>query len=110
MQAFDASVWELWPYLVSGSCIDLPGPEILELPDRLFRWIAERRITISFLPTPLAEMFVNAPLPDGLQLRELLTGGDRLHQGGWSHLPFSLTNHYGPTENTVVTTGALVAT
>lgn len=105
-QAFDASVWELWPYLLSGSCIDLPDAEILEQPSRLFEWLAAREITICFLPTPLAEVMSTTPLPRTLKLRDLLTGGDRLHPGNWSDFPFTVTNHYGPTENTVVTTCA----
>ena len=105
-QAFDASVWELWPYLLSGSCIDLAGTEVVESPATLLEWLADRAISICFLPTPLAEVLSHIPLPPGLKLRELLTGGDRLHQGSWSNFPFRVTNHYGPTENTVVTTSA----
>jgi acyl-coenzyme A synthetase/AMP-(fatty) acid ligase/acyl carrier protein len=41
-----------------------------------------------------------------LRLRALLTGGDKLHQGNWSSLPCPIINHYGPTENTVVSTCA----
>lgn len=105
-QAFDASVWELWPYLLSGSCIDLPDTEDVETPTRLLEWLAKREISICFLPTPLAEVLSHLPLPSKLKLRELLTGGDKLHQGRWSDFPFTITNHYGPTENTVVTTCA----
>lgn len=105
-QAFDASVWELWPYLLRGACIDLPDAEIVESPSRLLEWMAKREISICFLPTPLAEALTHNPLPPGLKLRELLTGGDRLHQGSWSDFRFRVTNHYGPTENTVVTTCA----
>lgn len=107
--AFDASVWETWPYLLSGSCLDLPDEEALEEPDRLFEWMAARQITISFLPTPLAEVFATKQSLPRLSLRALLTGGDRLHQGNWSSLPCSITNHYGPTENTVVSTSVLAS-
>ncbi len=108
-QAFDASVWEMWPYLLSGSSIDLPDQEVLEQPARLFEWLAERKITICFLPSPLAEVFGSThPLPQ-LHLRALLTGGDKLHQGPWSALPCPITNHYGPTENTVVSTSIQAA-
>jgi len=104
--AFDASVWETWPYLLSGSCIDLPNQLVLEQPARLFEWLAAREITICFLPTPLAEIFGSTqPLPP-VRLRALLTGGDKLHQGNWSSLPCPVINHYGPTENTVVSTCA----
>jgi len=37
-------------------------------------------------------------------LRALLTGGDRLRYHPQGELPFRFTNHYGPTENTVVAT------
>jgi amino acid adenylation domain-containing protein len=104
--AFDASVWELWPYLLSGSCVDLPEAEILESPAMLLEWLAIQEISICFLPTPLAEVLTSTPLPAGLKLRDLLTGGDRLHPDKWSDFPFRVTNHYGPTENTVVTTCA----
>ncbi|HEX2270420.1 MAG TPA: condensation domain-containing protein, partial [Pyrinomonadaceae bacterium] len=53
--AFDAAVWELWPYLTSGGCIcllpDAAGLTAEELRD----WLIEQGITMSFLPTPLAE-------------------------------------------------------
>ena len=107
--AFDASVWETWPYLLSGSCIDLPDQAVVEEPDKLFEWMAEREITICFLPTPLAEVFASKQSLPRLRLRTLLTGGDRLHQGNWSSLPCPVTNHYGPTENTVVSTSCLAA-
>ena len=43
-----------------------------------------------------------------MRLRALLTGGDKLHRAPRHDLPFRLVNHYGPTENTVVTTCAVV--
>jgi acyl-coenzyme A synthetase/AMP-(fatty) acid ligase/aryl carrier-like protein len=51
-------------------------------------------------------MLPGMSFPAGLQLRKLLTGGDRLPGGDWSGLPFPLINNYGPTENTVATTCA----
>jgi len=102
--AFDASVWELWPYLAAGASVHIPDEETRTSPDRLIRWLASERITLSFLPTPLAEAVLAEPLPDGLVLRALLTGGDRLHRAPGKPLPFRLFNNYGPTENTVVST------
>jgi non-ribosomal peptide synthase protein (TIGR01720 family) len=102
--AFDASVWELWPYLTAGACVDIPDEEIVRAPEQLVKWMASRGITISFLPTPLAEAVLAEPLPGALPLRILLTGGDRLHRLHGKRLPFRLANNYGPTENTVVTT------
>ncbi len=48
------------------------------------------------------------PIPDHLKLRYLLTGGDALRRLPYRSLPFTLVNHYGPTENTVVATAAVV--
>ena len=70
--------------------------------------MAEKGLTISFLPTPLARTLMEEPLLNDLRLRTLLTGGDKLHLRPGQALPFCLANNYGPTENTVVTTWAAV--
>jgi len=108
--AFDASVWELWPYLCAGASIHIPGEEIRSVPQKLLDWLAAKRITLCFLPTPLAESLLDEQWPEQMALRALLTGGDRLHRAPPKALPFALINHYGPTENTVVTTSAKVIT
>ena len=53
--AFDASVWEIWPHLVAGATLHLADEEIVRDPLLLQRWLVNQRITISFVPTPLAE-------------------------------------------------------
>jgi amino acid adenylation domain-containing protein len=108
--AFDASAWELWPYLTVGASIHIPNKEILLYPSKLLDWLATEAITICFLPTPLAESVLEEPMPPSLVLRTLLTGGDRLRRIPKRVLPFRLANNYGPTENTVVTTWSTVAT
>jgi amino acid adenylation domain-containing protein len=100
---FDATVWEIWPYLISGASIHLPDDESRLSPSGLVAWLAAERVTIAFLPTPLLE----ATLPErwpAHSLRRVLTGGDRLHRAGDATLGFELFNQYGPTENSVVTT------
>jgi amino acid adenylation domain-containing protein len=106
--AFDASVWEVWPYLTAGASIHVVADQTRNSPHELMGCLAEEGITLSFLPTALAEMVLEAAWPDGMRLRALLTGGDKLHRGPRHNLPFRLVNHYGPTENTVVTTWAVV--
>jgi len=103
-QAFDASVWELWPYLTAGASIHIPEEEVRSSPAALLEWLAEQRITLTFLATPLAEAALEEDLPKNLCLKAMLTGGDRLHRAPQRDLPFRLMNHYGPTENTVVAT------
>ena len=105
--AFDASVWEVWPYLASGASLHIPDDDTRSAPLELLRWYEREGITLTFLPTPLAEAVLDAFRsfdPAGLKLRAMLTGGDKLHQPPDSGLPFALVNHYGPTENTVVAT------
>lgn len=106
--AFDASVWELWPYLTIGASIHIPNEEVRRSPSKLLEWLARKAITVCFLPTPLAETVLKEEFPASLTLRFLLTGGDKLHRVYRKALPFKLVNHYGPTEDTVVTTGVTV--
>src|SRR6516165_2558609 len=100
--AFDASVWEIWPYLSAGASLHVPDPRTSLGFAALAEWMADRGITLSFLPTPVAESFVEGDLPLRLRLRALLTGGDKLRKYPSHRLPFRFVNHYGPTENTVV--------
>ncbi|HEU5231032.1 MAG TPA: condensation domain-containing protein, partial [Ktedonobacteraceae bacterium] len=99
---FDASVWELWPYLASGSSLCLVDDQTRQSPELLRDWLLREKITISFLPTPLAEKMLVLDWPVATSLRLILTGGDRLHQLPVSALPFKVINNYGPTEYTVV--------
>jgi non-ribosomal peptide synthetase component F len=40
--SFDASVWELWPYLCSGAALDVPSDEVRSSPERLRDWLTQR--------------------------------------------------------------------
>jgi len=106
--AFDASAWEIWPYLTAGGSLELVDREHLNAPVQLQNWLLSREIEIAFVPTPLAESFLSLNWPNQTALRTLLTGGDRLNQFPPPSLPFQLVNNYGPTENTVVTSSGTV--
>src|SRR5207248_723076 len=97
---FDAAVWEIWPYLTVGACVCLPTDETRMSPPLLRDWLLSQRVTISFVPTPIAEQLLPLPWPPQAPLRILLTGGDQLHHSPGA-LPFQLINNYGPTENSV---------
>jgi amino acid adenylation domain-containing protein len=105
---FDASVWELWPYLAAGASVHLASDVTRSSADFLLQWLVNQRITIGFIPTPMAERLMMLPWPRNTSLRLLLTGGDTLHHYPGAHLPFALINNYGPTECTVVATSATV--
>jgi amino acid adenylation domain-containing protein len=106
---FDATVWEIWPYLCAGACLFFPDKQTRLSPPLLKDWLLAKEITISFLPTPLAERVLEETWPAQTPLRALLTGGDRLRVYPAPNLPFALINHYGPTEATVVTSAGLIS-
>ncbi len=106
--AFDASVWEIWPHLAAGAALHLASEETVSDPLLLRDWLVEHKVTISFVPTPLAEHLLRLPWPSATSLRTMLTGGDTLRVYPPPGLPFSLINNYGPTECTVVATSGLV--
>src|SRR5688572_27992622 len=53
--AFDASVWEMWPYLIAGASLWVPDDATRVSTTDLTEWISRNGITICFLPTPVAE-------------------------------------------------------
>ncbi|MEH1813016.1 MAG: amino acid adenylation domain-containing protein [Nostoc sp.] len=106
--AFDACGWEIWPYLTAGASIHFPNDETRLDPEQLRDWLLSKAITISFLPTPMAEKILSLNWPANAALRTLLTGGDQLHQYPSTSHPFQVVNNYGPTENTVVATSGTV--
>ena len=106
--AFDASVWEIWPYLSVGASVHLADDRAYASTEELARWLIEERITVTFLPTPLAELVLDEPALVDSSLRYMLTGGDTLRRRPPKKLPFALVNHYGPSEATVVTTAITV--
>jgi amino acid adenylation domain-containing protein len=105
---FDAAVWEIWPYMASGAAVHVPSQEDRYSASQLRDWLVSQRITVSFLPTILAEEILRLSWPEDTLLRLLLTGGDALHLFPPAGLPFELINNYGPTECTVVATSAAV--
>ena len=52
---FDAAVWEVWPYLTDGASLHLPDESTRGSPESLRDWLVANQITISFIPTALAE-------------------------------------------------------
>ena len=107
---FDAAVWEVWPYLTAGASLHLPDEVTRISPELLRDWLVTNEITISFLPTALAEALMTLEWPANTALRILLTGADTLHRYPTDNLPFELVNNYGPTECTVVATSGRVQT
>ena len=105
---FDASVWEVWPYLCTGASVVLATDDVRTSDERLRAWLIVQGVTIAFVPTALAQDLVRDDWAAGTRLRYILTGADRLLGRPRAGLPFALVNNYGPTECTVVATSAIV--
>ncbi len=101
---FDACVWELWPALCAGATTHVIPEEVVADADAMWGSLETLGVTVSFIPTPVAEAMLADESPAPRALRAMLTGGDRLTAAPARALPFRLVNHYGPTENTVVAT------
>ena len=106
--AFDATILEIWPALSSGATLYLVPDELRGSAPELACWLVEKQIAIAFLPTAISEGLLALPWSTATTLRALVTGGDRLALRPPSDLPFTLFNLYGPTEVTVVASGAAV--
>jgi len=106
---FDAAVWEIWPYLASGASLHAPSETTRVSPRSLRDWMLAQRITLSFVPTPIAQRLLFLDWPTETPLRFLLTGADVLQQYPPAGLPFTLVNNYGPTECTVVALSGAVS-
>ena len=105
---FDAAVWEVWPYLATGASVYLVDEKLRTAPESLRDWMLAKGITVSFLPTALAQQMLELSWPRETALRVLLTGADTLHRYPPIGLPFEFVNNYGPTECTVVSTSGTV--
>jgi amino acid adenylation domain-containing protein len=106
--AFDATGWELWPYLTCGASVYLLNEEQRVDPILCRDFLLDHQITVTFLPTALAESVMVLEWPSHAALRFLLTGADTLHHYPSPRLPFALINNYGPTEATVVSTSGCI--
>lgn len=97
---FDASVWEIFPYMIKGGTLFLASDTIKYDIHKLHVFLEENSITHSFLPTKLGEAYVQRY--DSSSLIHLLVGGEKLSRV--KKRSYTITNAYGPSENTVVAT------
>ncbi|MDR6226883.1 non-ribosomal peptide synthetase [Desmospora profundinema] len=100
--SFDASVWEVFPPLLTGATIVMGGREAV-LERTFTDWLRESAVTHLMLPPSLLRSIPRVPLPD---LEVIVTGGEActpelVEWWGKNHRFF---NAYGPTEITVCAT------
>lgn len=98
---FDASTWEIWPYLLTGAALYPVHGETRLDPRKLAAFAHEHRLDIGYLPTSVCDQLVahDVKLPPNMRI---LTGGEALSRLGSRAL--RVVNNYGPTECTVVAT------
>ncbi len=106
--SFDALVWEILPALSAGASVFMPDETTRTTPHMLRDWLIANAITITFLPTPLAEQLLLLDWSGASALRVMQTAGDRLRRYPPVGLPFTLYNNYGPAETTIATTATPV--
>ena len=106
--AFDVSVWEIWTYLAAGASLHIADEATRRSPWLLQEWVQAARITTMFVPTPMVAGLLALAWPATTPLHTLHTAGDKLNHYPPPGLPFTLYNHYGPTESTVYATYCLV--
>ncbi len=106
---FDATTLEVWPALLSGGRVAL-YPNLPPDPAGLAASIRAHGVTHLWLTSGLFNLVVDEDIGALEGVRHVMTGGDvvsmpharRVLQ---AHPDLRLTNGYGPTENTVFTTG-----
>ncbi len=105
---FDAVIWEIWPALAVGASLHVVPEELRTDPIGLRDWLVAKGVTVSFIPTAVAEGLIGLSWPQNAPLRYLLTGGDALGRRPPIELPFAVVNNYGLSETTVVATSGVV--
>ena len=97
---FDAHMMDIFPALLTGSCIYIiPSDMRLDLP-QLNNYMEENGITVAFMTTQVGYLF--ATTIENHSLRVLLLGGEKL-KPMTNPSTYILYNGYGPTECTVFT-------
>ncbi|NOR61138.1 MAG: amino acid adenylation domain-containing protein, partial [Rhodobacteraceae bacterium] len=104
---FDASVWEIWSALASGSCLHILPEDLVGDPGAMVSWWGGLGADSGFLPTPLGEYALETGAV-AKNTRWLHVGGDRLRRKPPAGAGFTLVNNYGPTEASVITTSGPV--
>lgn len=107
--SFDASVWEIWPILITGGCLVAIDELTRADVGALVEWLRTERITSAYLPPALAKPFFERTDIESLDLRWLSIGGDVLRRRPRPGMPFRAINAYGPSEATSITTVAKLA-
>jgi len=105
--SFDASVYDIWPYLLAGARVAIVSDEERADSMLLSKRYERDGVTHCLFPTALLEHLAHQDVPEERwrSLEIVIAGGDKL--SGYCMPKGSrarLFNHYGPTEAAVVST------
>ncbi|THA86285.1 non-ribosomal peptide synthetase [Streptomyces sp. A0592] len=102
--AFDPHLLELWAALTSGAAL-VPAPDDTRWDSRVLTdWWRDSGLTHAVAATPTVEPLLDRPWPQGLELRHLVVGGDRMRRRPGADVTATVHNAYGPAEATVLAT------
>ena len=102
---FDASISEIWVYMISAARILLISDQIRQDPNVLINYFAQQQVTHCFLPTALLEASIKQlNSQDNLALRYIFAGGEKLSPITLNNEKAKIINHYGPAEASVIST------
>lgn len=100
--SFDGSVWEIFPYLLSGgSLVPIIDNYMRYDVTTLCQFIIENEITHIYLPTQICLSVISSNF--SLENTTILTGGELLIMPD-TESNLKIVNNYGPTENSAITT------
>ena len=110
---FDAATLEIWGALLTGATLEIYPPGPLS-PAELAAFVAERGVTVAWLTGGLFRLVARSAPERFAGLRQLLTGRDEVPPDLAARVlaanpDLILTNCYGLTENTVLTTAYSIA-
>ncbi len=112
--SFDASILDIWSALCFGGCV-IPYPDRVPSIELLRRIIREHRVNSLFLTTALFNTIIDEAPEILTPVRQVATGGEAMSarhiRRQQRELPgLRLTNCYGPTECSVISTSWVVPT
>jgi amino acid adenylation domain-containing protein len=104
--SFDASVWEFWAPLMSGSQLIMAAPDAHQDPQSLIdSVIAQQVTTLQVVPTMLRALLDRKEFARCTSLRRVFCGGEplpaELCRRFYDQLDARLYNLYGPTETAI---------
>ncbi len=107
--AFDGSIFDIFGALLNGAVLVMIARQDVLAIDRFSEVISRENITVFFVTTSLFNTIVDLDLQCLKDIRQVLTGGERVSVGhirkAWEYLgPGRVIHMYGPTESTVYAT------